>query len=109
MNWFVLAYSIGVCVDQIKANAFIKSIIGAAAMTLLDFLIEPVAIEMGFWTWQAVSVPLQNYLAWFAVSLLVFIPFNYAKFPKSNSLAAPVLLLQSLFFLALNVIFALNG
>ena len=39
-------------------------------MLLLDIFIEPVAIGLGFWEWQAAEVPLENYMAWFVLSFV---------------------------------------
>jgi len=39
-------------------------------MVGMDLLIEPVAIELNFWRWTDVTVPLENYIAWFVLSTL---------------------------------------
>jgi putative membrane protein len=40
-------------------------------MTTIDFLLEPVAIRAGWWTWAHDAVPASNYLSWWAVSFVL--------------------------------------
>jgi len=46
---------------------FIKSIIIGATMMFFDFLMEPAANRLFYWTWQNEVIPLQNYFAWFVI------------------------------------------
>lgn len=47
-----------------------RSLITGLGMVGMDLLIEPVAIELNFWRWTDVTVPLENYIAWFVLSTL---------------------------------------
>ncbi len=40
-------------------------------MLLMDLLIEPVAIHLGYWSWTGGDIPIQNYLSWFVISLVM--------------------------------------
>jgi putative membrane protein len=40
-------------------------------MTTLDFLVEPVAMKLGFWSWENDIIPLQNYAMWFLTSVII--------------------------------------
>jgi uncharacterized membrane protein len=40
-------------------------------MTFFDFMMEPAAITLNYWNWQNESVPFQNYLAWFVISIIL--------------------------------------
>ncbi len=56
---------------------FIKSIIIGATMMFFDFLMEPAAIRLYYWTWQNEVIPLQNYFAWFVLgTFYAFIGFK---------------------------------
>jgi putative membrane protein len=33
-----------------------------------DWIMEPVAIRLDYWTWAGGDIPLQNYLAWFLIA-----------------------------------------
>jgi len=72
INWLMLvvpAMLIGrlVLADKVKAGWKV-ALVAAAAMMILDFLIEPVAIKTGMWHWYGVAVPIQNYISWFIVA-----------------------------------------
>ena len=61
--WFDLS-------ERWTQNAWAKALITGTAMVLMDVLIEPVAIELGFWTWEDVEVPVANYVSWFVLATL---------------------------------------
>lgn len=75
---------------------------GALLATLFDWVMEPVAIRLGFWTWLGDGqIPLFNYLCWFVISAFLMAVFQAAKFPKRNLFAIHLLIIQTLFFLIL--------
>lgn len=56
---------------------FIKSIIIGATMMFFDFLMEPAANRLYYWTWQNEIIPLQNYFSWFVLgTFYAFIGFK---------------------------------
>lgn len=102
LNWLTLIYSIGVVFNRLNANIIVKSTIGALLLTFLDFFIEPIAIHYDYWSWQTVSVPIQNYIAWFLISFVFLLFFYSLKFKKENKLALLYFMVQLLFFAGLN-------
>ena len=70
-------------------------------MVLLDFLIEPVAIRLNFWTWENNIIPIQNYLMWFLVAFVMQWIISYKSQLLSNKLSFVLLLSQFLFFVNL--------
>jgi len=54
-----------------NSNIVIKIVVIAILMTFFDFMMEPAAIKLGYWSWTEIDVPLQNYSAWFILSLLL--------------------------------------
>ena len=46
-------------------------ILTALLMVVFDFVMEPAAVKLRYWTWQDGIIPLQNYIAWFLVSLFL--------------------------------------
>ncbi len=45
------------------------ALVAAALATGFDWVMEPVAITLGYWNWSGGEIPLQNYLAWFLIAL----------------------------------------
>lgn len=104
VNWLLLVYAIGVFVQSFSVYAWRRVVLGALVMVATDLLIEPVAISLGFWTWEGGGIPLLNYLGWFVVSVAFFTLFEKMRLPKTNPVAGPVFGIMFLFFLTLNLI-----
>jgi len=104
LNWAMLVFAIGVPMARTPLPVWAKVLLSSVAMVALDMLIEPVAIHLGFWSWEQVAVPLQNYLAWGGVSALFFTLFFTRPIQRENPVARYVLLSQVLFFGGLNAV-----
>lgn len=102
-NWFLLVYLISSVFNNVK-NSFFFAGIAAAVMTLLDVFIEPVAVKLDFWQWQNNVIPLQNYIAWYLISFLLFLFFRKVNGAICNRIAIIVLAIQFLFFAILNLL-----
>lgn len=102
-NWLMLIYSAGVILEPVKANRYIKSLLGACLLVGLDLLLEPVAMKYDFWTWDQGIIPLQNYLAWFVAAFLMLLFFYNLQFSKNNRLALLLFIVQFVFFSILNI------
>ena len=59
INWIVLSFSVISLINKYLCNLkkISKIITGALLMVLIDFVIEPVAIDLGFWKWQHAVIP----------------------------------------------------
>ncbi len=98
LNWLLLIYCIGSSFCRTSQPIYIKVIYGALLMTMLDFLVEPVAIGLNMWSWKEALPPVQNYVAWFIVSAVLLTLFHSLKFRKDNPIALWLLVLQICFF-----------
>jgi putative membrane protein len=103
LNWLLLIYAIATSLHKIK-SIWIYSILAATLMTSLDFLIEPIAIKLDFWQWQNNTVPLQNYLAWFILSFILFYIFRLTNGIIENRFSKIILIIQFVFFGMLNIL-----
>ena len=101
VNWFILAYLTGSVFHKIP-NDWYAAFLGATSMTALDYILEPVAVELEFWAWKWEIIPVSNYLGWFGVSFLVHLIYRKANFEKSNPIAVFLLITWILFFTILN-------
>ncbi|UZD21624.1 carotenoid biosynthesis protein [Algoriphagus halophytocola] len=102
VNWFILVYLTGSVFYKVTDNDLYAAFLGAAAMTALDYIMEPVAVALDFWYWKFDIIPAENYLTWFAVAFLIHYIFRKGNFEKSNPLAAFMLVAMTLFFTVLN-------
>lgn len=119
INWFIVIYCCGISIHTMLTKVIDKlttelggprpalkamSVIvdGATLAVLFDWLMEPVAIKLGYWQWFGNGeVPFFNYVSWFIISTLLLIVFHYAQFNKDNKFAVNLLLIQAMFFLLL--------
>jgi bisanhydrobacterioruberin hydratase len=104
LNWSMLVFAIGVPMARASMPTWAKVLLSCAMMVGLDVLIEPVAVHLGFWTWEQGVIPVQNYLAWGAVSAVFFTLFFLAPVRRENPLARYVLVAQVVFFAGLNLL-----
>lgn len=103
INWLILVYAMGVIVYPLKIHFFIKSLLAAALMTGMDYIIEPVAIFHNFWAWGDLKVPLQNYVGWYLTSVFLESVFYLLPFHKDNPLAKYLIIIQLSFFILLQI------
>jgi bisanhydrobacterioruberin hydratase len=68
---------------------------------LFDLMLEPVAIAFDYWRWEGVAVPLENYVAWFAIAAIVSIPFFALKIESRSRVPVVYLAVQALFIASL--------
>ena len=98
VNWLFLSLSVHGVVQYFTKNALILIIIPAFLMTGLDFFIEPVAMVLGFWSWENNLIPFQNFMMWFATSAFIHTIIYYFS-PKINTkISFVVFIAQCLFF-----------
>lgn len=98
LNWVLLTYSTGVIARMAFQRLWVRIVAAALMMVFLDILIEPMAMRFEFWSWAGNVVPLQNFVAWFIVSLLMQLGFQTQEQEVKNSLAYPFYLVQVGFF-----------
>lgn len=118
VQWFVTVYCCGVVMHQLhqwienkyaaqgvllspRVQTLSLIIDGALLATLFDFIMEPVAMQLGFWQWQNNEIPFLNYVCWFGISLFLLWIFKLLPIAKHNHFALHLLIVQTLFFLIL--------
>jgi bisanhydrobacterioruberin hydratase len=119
VNWFVIMYCCGTSVQIVlnkiwnrlkdddmpaRSNVGFWAIVldGALLATFFDWVMEPVAVKLGFWQWLGDgSIPFKNYWSWFLVSAFLLLLFRLLRFQKNNLFAVHLLLIQLMFFLIL--------
>ena len=98
VNWVLLVISSFAVSSYFVSKSIFKVILSSIIMVLLDLMIEPVAVRLDFWHWQAEVIPLQNYLMWFLVALLMNWILTFNRFMFNLKLGFGLLISQFLFF-----------
>ncbi len=121
LNWFVVLYSALAAMHFLMGNftqktsqskgfsangsMSIKLIIGAALLAVFfDWVMEPAAVGLGFWTWTGDGIiPVLNYLSWFFISSLLLYISRFFNIKPDNIFAVNLFLIQLMFFLLLRI------
>lgn len=99
VNWTLLTYATNQLVRF--ENRYVNITLAALLMVGLDFFIEQSAARFDFWYWRGARIPVQNYIAWFFVSLAINWFANKELSQKPNLTAKAFYIVQVLFFVAL--------
>ena len=104
VNWACLIfYSVSALSGHLK-NPWIISIVCGLMMVGYDYVLEPVAVYFNMWHWFGQPIPLQNYIAWFAASVVFCRLYLSISKPEKNKVATALFFLQALFFLLIRLL-----
>lgn len=103
VNWILLSLaSFGISSFFLKKQLLII-LLSSLLMVLMDVLIEPIAISLDFWTWALGDIPLQNYVMWFFVSLIMNVLMSFNRLKIDYRISFGLLSSQILFFTLLSL------
>ena len=103
LNWLALIYCVSALAKPIRDHWYFP-LLGAAVLVAFDWIIEPVAIATGMWSWTGGSVPVKNYMDWFLISGFLFLLIRIFKIELNNRIAGVLLGMLFVFFLVLNIL-----
>jgi uncharacterized membrane protein len=92
----------------LRVPTWVRVLAAAAVMVGMDGLIEPVAIDLGWWHWFGQAIPVQNYVAWFIIGAGLIGVFHRLGAVHHNPLAPYILGAQFFFFTAHHLAFLLR-
>lgn len=115
INWFIIIYCSGM-LTQAYENYMLKQInekgiiinkgmklasfiIDATFLAVFfDWVMEPVAVKLGYWQWQNNHIPTSNYATWMIISAVLLAVFRKLNQSKRNIFAVHLFIIQLLFF-----------
>ena len=101
--WALLTFVTATISAKAKLPGWIQPILGASLMVILDVFMEKSAPIFDFWTFYG-GVPLDNYLAWFGIGLLLQYILFFSKVKGNFNISLHLYLAQLLFFLCFYLI-----
>ena len=121
IQWFVVIYCTGISVAMLhellvkrqpdaqepfpKFWLAVSMVADSALLAMFfDWVLEPVAVELGYWTWADGLIPWFNYATWWGVSAVIMLFFHFLPFRKHNLFAVHLLMIQVMFFLLLRTL-----
>lgn len=102
LNWVLLTFTSTAIVYKWKLPLVLKAVIAGALMTGLDWILEPVAIRSGFWSWYNQPVPMYNYSCWMIFSTLFCYWVLSRKTVETNKVTVGLFVILVIFFAILN-------
>lgn len=75
--WMVLVAYIKTMLSSFRLSTWLEALIASAWMVVIDLVIDPLAAgQLNYWHWldsgSYYGIPLQNFVGWFAVSVVIF-------------------------------------
>ncbi len=105
VNWLMLIYFVYHLTGFIRTGRPVKVLAGALLMVAYDIILEPVAIRMNMWDWSGSDIPVQNYVAWFFISIVFLSLLHIFKVRIENKISPGLFAVQAGFILSLNIIY----
>ncbi|GJQ61880.1 MAG: hypothetical protein SCALA702_09330 [Melioribacteraceae bacterium] len=102
LNWvFVIAgaYSLS---GKIFNSTGSKVLFTGLLAVAFDVILEPVAINLGYWNWEGGYIPIQNFVAWFVLAVIFGFTAEKMKLVITTKIALQYFLIQTIFFAILN-------
>lgn len=101
VNWLMLTYCFASILRSMKLTGVAIIILGSAGMLVYDLVMEQVAPMLDLWYWNNNIIPIENYIAWFAIAVIFQSVIVFTKTKLINPIALTLLLCQFGFFVVL--------
>ncbi len=98
LNWLMLCYVTTSIISRFRLNKVPVVILASLMMFIYDIILEQVAPQLDFWYWENGVVPVQNFVSWFFISVILNSLIQYFSVSTTNKLSISVYLIQSSFF-----------
>ncbi len=99
VNWTILVLITGVISVALTRKIWLRILMASLLMVFLDFFMETSAPIYDFWIWDIGHAPLQNYVAWFCVALILQFLFQSFKIAGDLTISLHLYAAQLLFFM----------
>ncbi|CAG5086522.1 carotenoid biosynthesis protein [Parvicella tangerina] len=103
LNWAMLCYFSVYTFSRWFKKWYVVPFFAAVSLVLLDFIIEPVAVKLDFWSWSNPEIPIQNYVAWFVLAAVFNKVIMLTKAEGDNKVAIYLFIIQMIFFTTLRI------
>jgi putative membrane protein len=98
INWVMLSYCSITVVDRWFKNSIVQILSSSLILLGYDLIMETVAPTMDMWQFQNLHVPIQNYVVWFLLALVINSFMILFKVTGNYKICQAILIIQILFF-----------
>ena len=106
LNWPLVILGAVTFTVRFVRNPLVAALLAGALTAGFDWLLEPFAVSADYWTWQAGSIPVRNYIAWFLISSLFALVFTWRKLSVLSPIPSIAVGIQAAFFFTLRLLAA---
>ena len=99
LNWLSLSLGCFGIASYIFKPKYLVVLGASFLMVFVDYIIEPIAMVLDFWYWKDDTVPVQNYVSWFLVSIIIQFIIFQSKVRLNFKICFALLFSQVLFML----------
>jgi bisanhydrobacterioruberin hydratase len=103
-NWVFVILGAACITQYFITRPVLFALITGIIAVIFDVFLEPVAIQLGYWSWETGYIPLQNYAAWFAISFAAAFILRRFRIAFYTPVAIHYFVAQAVFFISLNVL-----
>lgn len=98
LSWLCVVFGAVTISDHFIKSRALAAISSAILCTGFDYVMEPSAIHLDYWTWHSGDIPLLNYAAGFLISLIASTYYLLLKPAVRTDRATLIFKLQLMFF-----------
>lgn len=102
--WVIVVFSAMQIAQKFTQNSWLQIFIAGLIGLIVDIIIEPIAIALDYWRWPENNVPLQNYIAWFVITIIFASLYKYLKIEIDSTIARYFFIIQTIFLTSVNLI-----
>ncbi len=103
VNWAVLTTISHIIIHKITSNLYLKAVLGASLMVLLDFFLEQICDFAGFWHFEG-GAGWFNYVCWWIIAFILHLLAGKFKLQGDFKTALHIYSVQLIFTAALWII-----
>ena len=105
INWVILSLATRGIIQRFFKLPVMKILVSSVLMVSLDILIEPLAPQLDYWSFDTMVAPLSNYIGWLIYSILIQSLLELVQFKVHFKISLHILIIQLLFFGSLYFLF----
>jgi len=106
INWTLIILGSIVLAEKVFSRILPVMVLTALITVGFDYILEPAAIALDYWSWEGGPIPLQNYIAWGLISFVFTGVYKLMKLSHPFRLPTAIVLIQAVFFLGLRIFVA---
>jgi len=104
VNWMLVILGAITLTQYLTKNVLLVPLITGLLAVAFDYILEPVAIKLGYWHWSGGTPPLKNYCTWFVLTFFTTLLYGELKMVVTTTLPRFYLVVQTVFFLSLQIV-----